>query len=61
MNYLFMSSLATQKVFSNNYGTTALAVFEIQITRRISNHQLRCVLTTRLKKEEISFPNPEKI
>ena len=64
MNYLFMkfSGLAQEKVFSNNYGTTALAVFEeFKSPEELATISLDVLTTFLIEKGKNRFPNPEKV
>ena len=64
MNYLFMkcSGLAQDKAFSNNYGTTALALFEEFETPDDLEHMDLDELTAFIaEKGKNRFPNPKKV
>ncbi len=64
MNYLFMkcSGLAQEKIFSNNYGATALAVFEeFESPDDLADIGLDELTSLIAEKGKNRFPNPEKI
>lgn len=64
MNYLFMkcSGLAQEKTFSNNYGASALAVFEaFETPDDIANMGLDELTAFIAEKGKNRSPNPEKI
>ena len=64
MNYLFMkcSGLAQDKVFSNNYGVAALALFDEFATPDDLEHMDVNELTAFIaEKGKNRFPNPEKV
>ncbi len=64
MNYLFMkcSGLAQEKVFSNNYGATALAVFEtFDSPDDIVNMDVEQLTSFIAEKGKNRFPRPDEI
>ena len=64
MNYVFMkcSGLAQEKVFSNNYGATALAVFEeFESPDDIVNMDIEELTAFIAEKGKNRFPNPDEI
>jgi transposase len=64
MNYLFMkfSGLAQEKIFSNNYGAAALAVFEeFESPDDLATISLDALTTFIAEKGKNRFPNPEKV
>ena len=64
MNYLFMkcSGLAQDKVFSNSYGATALALFEeFETPDDLENMDVDELTLFIAEKGKNRFPNPEKI
>jgi transposase len=64
MNYLFMkfSGLAQEKIFSNHYGTAALAVFEeFESPDDLAAISLDALTAFIAEKGKNRFPNPEKV
>ena len=64
MNYLFMkcSGLAQEKVFSNNYGAAALAVFEeFESPDDLANVDIDELATFIKEKGKNRFPHPDEI
>jgi transposase len=64
MNYLFLkcSSFAQEKVFSNTYGATALAVFEeFESPDHLSNMDLEQLTAFLVQKGKNRFPNPKEV
>ena len=64
MNYLFMkcSGLAQEKVFSNNYGAAALALFdEFETPDDLEHMDLDDLAVFIAEKDKNRFPNPKKV
>ena len=64
MNYLFKkySTMAQEKVFSNTFSTTALAVYEeFESAEALANMDLQQLTAFLMEKGKNRFPNPEAV